>query len=516
MILKVKAFLVFVLFSFSVFSQNQEGDFKLKKSGSWDNYTVWEVFESGVWRNTFSNELPISTSNVYISNNLTVSVVQPNMICNNIEVYGEIELSNPNRLSSINSLIVNGNTTVFSSGKIISNGTKGYNSNIVLKGNLINEGEIISNNYDRYNREAFFSLRFEGSENITINGDGNFDLQEVVVIKDSNKSKVQQSVTFGNVPNYSVIKGSLVLDGNFSQALFINDDSYDVINNNVSIKVKGNAKVIFPDAIKVYGELFCENGEITVGDNSNEGVKIDYFDALLQLDNGIIDINGNIDIAYGSLEINEGELNVQIAGEQEYNSSFNVRENGDIKSNGGKITIYNGSSTKQILNILGEYQEISGAFKFKNNSNLKELKITADITFSDVNFDLDANTLIVIENSNIKFNEEINGEFDNLKLINSTIEYADGSSNETLTIESLRSAEFTVISANSILVLRGGDVEIKSLQVISMNGSSRKLKLLSNGISEKTYDTSALASGIYIVYATSIEGRSYTEKILIP
>lgn len=424
--------LIFLISSFSLFSQNNEGDFKLSQSGYWDDSSVWQIYESGLWRDAAAGEIPNLSSKVYIPRYLEVSVVQAGMLCKDIDISGTLEIANPSRSSIKNELTITGNAVVMSSGTIVSNGTINNTSIVSIGGNLINEGKILSRNADRYGAIASFSIRFVGSNSAVVSGDGDFDLKEVVISKEYLTSSLRQKTPFGDVDNYIITKGTLVFDGNFSQKLFVDDDSYDIIKDKVAIVVDNEkTNLILPDAVKVYGQLICNNGSITVGDNAGEGIKLDFFNALVKLNNGKVNVNGNVDISYGDLQINGGSLDVQTAGEQNLFNSFYVDpSNGNLDVSAGEIIIHNGSVSESIFNASPEsLMRVGGLVVFKNESGLENINITTNIVFSKVNFDIGSNSVLLIENSDVKFEEEISTSLKHVKIENSSVNIGSGIAN---------------------------------------------------------------------------------------
>jgi len=351
-----------------------------------------------------------------------VVIAQPNLVCNNLKLAGEINIAFPHRVSSINQLTVYGNAEIDTSGSIISNGENGNESKIIFRGDLYNKGEIKSENKDVNGRDAFFAIKFEGENIIEIKGNGNFDLKEVVIERTSKSSIVNQKVALGNVQNYSLNKGTLILEGNFSQQIFKNDGSTDVLNDYVSIFVDDNATLVLPDAVKIYGNLTCEKGTINVGSNKDEGIKIDYFNAKLEISDGDVNVQGNVDVSYGSLTINDGSLDIQIGGEQMSINSFYVSENGALNLLDGEITIHNGSQIKNIFSISpSSTSSINGLVNLKNESNLNDIRVSSNTTFSLLDLDLGSETSLQIVNSAIEFSDEIIGNFKNIKIFNSSV-----------------------------------------------------------------------------------------------
>ena len=416
--------LVMLISSLSLISQNSQGDFKLSQDGYWDKYYVWQIYDSGTWRDAVIGETPNSSSNVNIPIGLKVTIVQQNLWCNDLEISGTLEIASPDRLNTLNQLTVNGDTKVLEQAKIIGNGVNGNNSNLIFRGNLSNLGSILSKNTDRYGNEVFYSVMFKGEKAIEISGSGEFDLNEVVIYKDNTVNTVTQKVSLGNVGNFNFVKGTFIIDGSFTQSIFKDDNSVDIIGDKVVLIVNNiNSELILPDAVRVYGSLVCNEGKISIGDNATEGAKIDYFTASIIVGGGNIDIKGNVDVSYGNLEINKGNLDIQTAGEQVSINSVHISENGSLNLNGGKMTVHNGSQLKNILFVdkLAS-SNLSSNILFKNNSNLDNIRISANVVFNVVDFSIGSSSVLIIEDSEISFREGILSNSKNIKILNSSVE----------------------------------------------------------------------------------------------
>lgn len=82
--MKKELLLINILFFISLLTSAQtilEGDFRSKQSGNWNDFTTWQVYESGTWRDAVDGEIPGGTfeddaDNVYLEAGITVTLTE--------------------------------------------------------------------------------------------------------------------------------------------------------------------------------------------------------------------------------------------------------------------------------------------------------------------------------------------------------------------------------------------------------------------------------------------------------
>ena len=472
------------LFSFN----NANGDFRARQSGYWHDTSVWEIYKNKSWHETKKGEVPTSLNNVTIPENFQIIIAGSNLQCKNIEVFGALVFGSVDHSMTMYKLTVNGDVNIAYGGVVKREGLYGTSAVLVLENNIVNNGELLTifNTYN--NKLTFLDLKFSKNEKSIISGTGLYDLNKVTISKDSKSDVVEFRVALSNMKRLSLEKGTLLISEAIEQQVFSNDGNIDVINGN-SIVVVDNvgARVSFPDKLQISGELKCINGEVTIGDNSDEGVNIDNWGAGLFVDKGALSVSGSFNLVMGDVEVKkDGEIDVQSFGTQENNQSLYVGAGSSMSLDGTlrvingsyKETVYIDDNSSFVINKKGE-------FIIENNSNLDELKFELNTDISEINFNLGQNSDLKFVNSKIALENIVKGIFANIEIENTSLKltpnaadklYLKSDSYSEVIIKSYSNKKYTINNLFSESTQEIGGVKVDAPNITLVISNDLKIK----------------------------------------
>lgn len=337
-----------------------------------------------------------SSKRLRISNNRTLT------ISNDLVIDGQLDFRG-------GSVIVEGNLIISSTGSIITNSSAGSNGDLVVKGNIVNNGSV-----DLYsNGSNYVELVVNGSGNQFHVGSGtNFDMNKLTV------DKTSTDTLFVVSNGYTSQSGFLTLtSGCFYYAALGNVNvtpfsSATDINANSSIVMKASKSTMtFSNDLTLTGTLEVKEGNIQVGSSSSHDILCN---------GGNLFINGGTFTIGGCLSPDgSGTQSLNFAMSKGFfytatNSNFNSSYYGfDLSGNGSKFNMSGGSifllrenSNQRGFNLTGCNSGTSactaGAIIFGDGSTPSntDFKLTTPINLYDIR--------LGSSNSNLRLESSLN------------------------------------------------------------------------------------------------------------
>lgn len=277
-------------------------------SGNWNVAGNWNP--SGV---------PTSADNVYIANGHTITI-NANGVCNNLTVgqgsSGYLQFSGTAR-----TLTVNNNITVNSNATFLVNSGSNVSHNILLEGNIVNNG-IINFAPDA---DSFVNLSFIRDGNQTISGSGttnNYNNINVTLGSADHMLEISSS-------NFAASSNFLTLNSGLLKISTTNTVSITPFTAAVTLGANSGLWLNSPNltvntgaGITLYGGITVSSGTLNVGNAQNEDI----------ISNG------------GTIILNNGAIN--IAGKLDASSINNTC---DFNINGGTLTVPSIGSTNTTI-----------------------------------------------------------------------------------------------------------------------------------------------------------------------